>query len=59
MPKYVVPINFFGTIQAKSSEEAWKKVYEGLSDSCGEFEVAMEKIGMTDTDHLHEEPEED
>jgi hypothetical protein len=59
MPKYLVPINFFGTIEAKNSEEAWQKVYDGLSDSCGEFETAMTKIGMTKTEHLHEEPEKD
>lgn len=59
MPKYVVPINFFGTIEAKSLEEAWQKVYDGLSDVCGEFETAMEKLGMTKIEHLHEEPEKD
>jgi hypothetical protein len=57
MPKYVVPINFFGSVKAKNAEEAFQKVYDGLSDSCGEFEIAMEKIGMTEVEHYHEEPE--
>jgi len=57
MPKYVVPIEFYGTITAKDAGEAWQKVYDGLSDACGAFETAMEKLGMTKIEHSHEEPD--
>jgi hypothetical protein len=58
MPKYIVPITFYGTITANNAQEALDKVYDGLSDACGAYEDAMMLLGMTDTEHLHEEPEE-
>jgi hypothetical protein len=58
MPKYIVPIDFYGVIEAHTAEQAWKKVYEGLSDACGSFETAMVALGMTDVEHLHEEVQE-
>jgi hypothetical protein len=57
MPKYIVPITFYGTIEAESAEKALDTVYEGLSDACGAYETAMTAIGMTNTEHLHEEPD--
>ena len=57
MPKYSVPINFWGTIEAESAEQAWQIVYDGLSVKCGVFENTMVAIGMTDTEHLHDEVE--
>jgi hypothetical protein len=57
MPKYTVPINFWGTIEAEDAEQAWQKVYDGLSDACGAYETAMEQLGMTKVEHLHEELE--
>jgi hypothetical protein len=58
MPKYIVPINFWGTIEAKDADEAWGKVYKGLSDTCGAFENAMVALGMEKTEHTHEEVDE-
>jgi hypothetical protein len=57
MPKYIVPINFWGTIEAKNADEAWDKVYKALSDACGMFEDSMLEVGMTKVEHTHEEVE--
>lgn len=59
MTKYVVSVTFTGKIEAKDAEDAWGKAYEGLSNACGEFETAMDEIGMTKVEHWHEEPMED
>jgi len=58
MPKYSVPITFWGTIEAENADEAWQIVSDGLSIKCGVFENTMVAIGMTDTEHLHDEVEE-
>jgi len=58
MPKYIVPITFYGTIEAENADEAWQKVYDGLSNACGVFENAMVELGMTKTEHTHEEVDE-
>lgn len=57
MAKYVVPINFWGTIEADSAEDAFAKVYS-LVD-CDAFEDELTNAGLADVNHLHEEPEEE
>lgn len=56
MPKYIVPINFWGTIEADSAEEAFDKIYAEVD--CESFEKELKLAGLTDIDHLHEEVEE-
>ena len=58
MPKYIVPITFYGTIEGDDHEQAWDKVYEGLSKNCGAFESAMLALGMTKVEHTHDEVDE-
>ena len=57
MPKYIVPINFWGTIEANSVEEAFDKVYSEVN--CEAFESELKACGLTKVEHYHEEPEED
>jgi hypothetical protein len=57
MPKYIVPINFWGTIEADSAEDAFQKVIENTD--CEAFEDALAKVGLTDIQHYHEEVEEE
>lgn len=54
--KYTVSIEFWGTIESQSQEEAFNKVMEQLN--CEALLKDMEVIGMTDIEHNHNEPEE-
>lgn len=55
MAEYIVPITFYGTIEAESAEQAWDKVYKGLSNACGAYESVMIATGMTNVEHTHDE----
>jgi len=56
MAKYVVPISFWGTIEADSEEDAFNKVYTTVN--CDEFEAELKACGLTDVEHNHDEVEE-
>ena len=55
MAKYTVSVTFWGTIEAKDAEEAFEKVMDDAD--CEAFEDSLEKCGLTDIKHEHEEPE--
>jgi hypothetical protein len=57
MAKYVVPINFWVTVEADSSLDAFNKVYTAVD--CDAFEDELTNAGFTNVNHIHEEPEEE
>ena len=57
MTTYVIPISFWGTVEADSAEEAYAKVYHTVN--CDAFEEELTNAGLTNVNHTHDEPEED
>lgn len=56
MAKYIIPINFWGTIEADSAEDAFAKGYSAVD--CDAFEEELTNAGFTNVNHIHDEPEE-
>ena len=54
MTKYVVPIEFWGVVEADSLDEAFDKVYRAVD--CDSIEAELTKAGLVDVEHHHQEP---